>query len=355
MVTLRPFLLVLFLSGGHVLGSSGASVDSCLSYGDPESQLEVRLSDLLASRDLLARTAAEGTPVTTRGTLDLGMSPLPYLCVPERGQCLLLGFDWDAIGIQKEELAPILSQWAGSEVVVSGFLSTDSVRSLIARGIRLIEKPEPVPRSYCVGYTGPLQPSAEEQRVRRLGVPTVCSNDQWIPFHGGRAAACLEEYEPVIWLGQFFEAPGTLRLVPSEEPLTFDLPAPYAARDIWEFTPVTEEVHLLTLFDGRLFSLAGGRLRELDGPKVDQLSRLGEPDVVYYRLRKKTAEGAPSVAELRAVDEQLAPRTLWSSAMESLNYISVQHDRPLTLFVEDRSGAKRILVRSDDGEWVPSQ
>ena len=361
--TLRVACLAALVLAGCAASSSGAGVAPCVSYGGPVAPSEVTLAELLEP-GALERAAARRQELRVAGVLTHGRTPLRYLCVSPRHprplsspECLLLSFEWKALGVHEDEAARIFAQWTGRRVSISGFIAPGSVPvgpgHLCVQAIGLIDRTEPSPPSYCPDYTGPLQPSADEVRDRESGVSASCRGE-WISFDTGGARACIERYEPVIWLRRKplgFHA--KLLPQPGDERLAFDVPAPYAGRDIWEFAPLAETVHLFTLVDGRLFALAQGVVTEIDGPRVDQLRRTPESDVVYYRLRTPTAGGGAVVSEIRAIDESLTPRTIWRSDSERINLIRARSGWPLTLFVEGGLG-DRTLTRGENGDWIES-
>lgn len=152
-----------------------------------------------------------------------------------------------------------------------------------------------------------------------------CWSPGLVAFSGGQAWACLKRYEPVIWLRK-----GQIRHIDDVEPveedhrIPFNVPPPYAARDIWEFAPIEEGVYLFTLADGRLFVLNDDQVSELDSREVDQLKRTHESDVVYYRVRDRISADAQPRTALRSIRADLKPEILWESQEWTLNHIGVR-------------------------------
>lgn len=352
------------------VGPLGAQPDSCGHLGQsfPLSSpvLMVGLSDLLSS-DSATREARTRSVISTSGVLGHRYGP-SRLCLSFdharyrlMTDCLVLAFDWDELDVDRDDAERLLAQWSGRWVMVSGFLSPESDRSQLGeRGeigvLTLSLRRSPTGRLYpsdCLGYDGPMRPSGEEEFDRARGLGGSRCRRSLIPFNGGDAWACLERYEPIIWLRKGpIPSVDDVGSVQKDHRIAFDPPPPYAARDIWEFTPIVEGIYLFTLADGRLFALANDDVRELDSDRVDQLRRTHELDLVYYRVRPRNTEEAGPRTALRVIGADLTPETLWESKDWTLTHIKKPvGGEPLVIFVT-RDSERRALSLDTKGTWV---
>jgi hypothetical protein len=231
------------------------------------------------------------------------------LC-PEEGRLGEDCFHIDTSLLDPLSIGNVLRQWNGDRVEVEALPGN---AGMLALKLRLLGRPPS--RAFCPGYEGPLEPAAAEGyydeawKDSRFGAP----------MQNGTIAA-LHAYKAIAG---FFPPDGSSYAAPKET-TAFEIPQPFAGRDIIDFAAFSKHGFVFKLRDGRLHSWQNGRLQEVPERhgRILRLRPDGKGSVFYAVARSEDVSGRLLWNALRRLTPDLRIETLWESESHELTRFS---------------------------------
>lgn len=359
---LRELLRVGSMLGAALVALSppAGAAAGCDSIGDPLRSLAEMGCDAVCGPDL------ESHLVRREGRLLADAPDRPKLCPAEGALgegCLSLNLH-HLVSVAGPE--SVLRQWSGELVEVTGFEREQWRGAFDGLEIRLLGR-DPSP-AFCPGYRGPLEPAPAERRGAEAWhnyyLGGLLPDDTWVELHAWDAIAGF------FPRGSEEDAP--------EETVAFDVPPPFAGRDIVRFAAFSRRHFLYQLRDGSLYSWRDGDLRrvpEAGGDVVEDLVR-GEDGNIYYALVRSEGVVEPAATSarrglgsvglwrsegprplhtvwsgVRRLTPELELATVWESTSSRVARLSWVYGEGLLVGLEQVARERKLLV-CEDGRQV---
>lgn len=203
----------------------------------------------------------------------------------------------------------VVRQWNGELVEVTGFLWRSGFR---VWEMRLLEaRPSP---AFCEGFLGPLEPAPAEDEYDNAW-------QHWRsrqPLPGG-AELRLHPYKAVLGV---FPRGWADRSGPVET-VVFEVPEPWAGRDIEKLVAFSKAHFVFWLRDGSTFSWRHGDLVEFLGtPGPPEHFVLGADGNLYYSVTRGDSTPRGVRSEVRRLAPGLEVTTIWESTSRSVTGMS---------------------------------
>lgn len=236
-------------------------------------------------------------------------------------------------------------QWNGDRVEVTGVPSGEDSLGLVVREMRLLER-EASP-AFCGYVDGPLEPAPLEDAYDHAWVPGAPRSRL---AAGGEVR--LHVYKAVA--GYF--PPGWSEPEPAET-VAFEVPEPFAGRDIESFLAFSKRNFVFQLRDGSLYRWQEGELQPLPegGGDVRELE-LGGDGNVYFHLAywRERSPGGGLWSHPRVVwngVRRLTPSgeltTVWSSTSLGVASLEWMDGEGLFLELEELRYEDGVLICPD--------